>query len=317
MDPLDNAAGLAAFINTVETGSFSAAARLTGATPSSVSKSVARLERRLGVLLFARSTRTLNLTLEGAAYFERIAPLLRALTDAQDVVQTASAAGGRLRVSLPSDLGRLLLDPLTRLFLARHPLIRLEVDMTDRHVDLIREGYDLVLRAGRVDDTELVVRALGEAPLVLVAAPDHLDRHGRPETLEALRAARHVRYRLGGRPFPITFADGSTLSPEGVLDCDSGFALRAAAINGVGIAQLLRWTVEEDLRAGRLEIVMPHAPLPVVPLQILHAFGRFQPLRARLFADFLADQLAALTRTADRRARRWTRRDPGGRAFTG
>ncbi len=295
-DLLDNAAGLTAFINTVEAGSFSAAARLAGTTPSSVSKSVARLERRLGVVLFARSTRTLNLTLDGAAYYERVTPLLRALNEAQDVVQAAVAAEGRLRVSLPTDLGRLLMDPVTRIFLKRHPGIRLELDMTDRHVDLIREGYDLALRAGRVDDSGLVARPLGAAPLALVASPDHLDRHGRPRTLEALQAARHVRYRLDGRPFPITFADGATLSPEGVLDCDSGFALRAAAINGVGIAQLLRWTVDEDLRAGRLEIVMPDAPLPSVPLRILHAFGRFQPLRARLFGDFVAEQAAALAR---------------------
>jgi DNA-binding transcriptional LysR family regulator len=298
LDPLDNAAGLAAFVKTVETGSFSAAARLAGTTPSSVSKSVGRLERRLGVQLFARSTRTLGLTLEGSAYFERISPLLAALSEAQDVIQTASAAEGRLRVSMPTDIGRLLMDPITQIFLRRHPGIRLELDMSDRHVDLIREGYDLALRAGQVDDSELVVRSLGSAPLVLVASPDHLDRHGRPESLEALKAARHVRYRLGGRPFPIRFADGASLQPEGVLDCDSGFALRAAAVNGVGIAQLLRWTVDEDLRAGRLEIVMPHAPLPAVPLQILHAFGRFQPIRARLFSAFVAEQAATLAQAS-------------------
>jgi len=294
LDPLDNAAGLAAFINTVETGSFSAAARLAGTTPSSVSKSVARLERRLGVRLFTRSTRTLTLTVEGAAYFERVTPLLRALAEAQDVVQ--SAAEGRLRVSLPTDLGRLLLDPLTRTFMARHPGVRLELDMTDRRVDVVREGYDLAVRAGEVQDTELIARPLGSAPLVLIASPEHLDRHGRPETISQLAAARHVRYRLGGRPYPITFADGTSLSPEGVLDCDSGFAMRTAAVNGVGIAQLLRWTVDEDIRAGRLEIVMPHAPLPAVPLRILHAFGRFQPLRARLFSDFVAEQFQSLSR---------------------
>jgi DNA-binding transcriptional LysR family regulator len=293
-DLLDNAAGLTAFINTVETGSFSAAARQAGTTPSSVSKSVGRLERRLGVVLFARSTRTLSLTREGAAYFERVMPLVRALSEAGDVVR--SVAEGPLRVSLPTDMGRLLMDPLTQTFLKQNPGIRLELDMSDRHVDLIREGYDLALRAGRVDDTELAVRALAPAPLALVAAPDYLDRHGRPATLDALRSARHVRYRLGGRPFPITFADGATLSPDGVLDCDSGFALRAAAINGVGIAQLLRWTVDEDLRSGRLEIVMPDARLPTAPMQILHAFGRFQPLRARLFADFIAQQVARLAR---------------------
>lgn len=294
LDPLDNAAGLAAFVNTVETGSFSAAARLAGTTPSSVSKSVARLEARLGVRLFTRSTRTLALTVEGAAYFERVTPLLRALAEAQDVVQ--SAAEGRLRVSLPTDLGRLLLDPLTRTFMARHPGVRLELDMTDRRVDVVREGYDLALRAGEVQDTELIARPLGSAPLVLIASPEHLDRHGRPETIAQLATARHVRYRFGGRPYPITFADGTSLSPDGVLDCDSGFAMRAAAVNGVGIAQLLRWTVDDDIRAGRLEIVMPDAPLPAVPLRILHAFGRFQPLRARLFSDFVAEQFQSLAR---------------------
>ena len=134
---------------------------------------------------------------------------------------------------------------------------------------------------------------------MLIGSPEHLDLHGRPGSIEALKAARHVRYRLSGRPFPIRFANGAVLSPEGVLDCDSGFALRAAAINGVGIVQLLRWTVDEDLRAGRLEIVLPQIPLPAVPLQILHAFGRYQPLRARLFADFVAEQFAILARAVE------------------
>jgi DNA-binding transcriptional LysR family regulator len=295
IDPLDNAAGLSAFIDAVETGSFSAAARRAGTTPSSVSKSIGRLERRLGVRLFVRSTRNLAPTAEGAAYFERVAPLLRALAEAHDVVRTRSAEG-RLRVSRPTDLGRLLLDPLTRIFVQRHPGVRLELDLSDRHVDLVREGYDLALRAGAVQDPDLVARPVGAAPLALVASPEHLDRHGRPEDLEDLAAARHVRYSLGGEPFPIRFADGATLRPDGVLDCDSGFALRSAAINGVGVAQLLRWTVDEDIRAGRLEVVMPRRPLPVVPLRLLHAFGRFQPLRARLFSDFVADQLDQLSR---------------------
>lgn len=294
MDPLDNAAGLAAFVDAVETGSFSAAARRAGTTPSSVSKSIARLERRLGVRLFNRSTRTVVPTLEGQAYFERVMPLLRALTEAQDAVRTI--AEGPLRVSLPTDLGRLLMDPLTRVFMRARPDVRLELDLSDRRVDLIRDGYDLALRAGEVQDVDLVARPLGAAPMVLVASPEHLDRHGRPDSLESLATARHVRYRLNGQPFPIRFADGTTLSPDGVLDCDAGFALRAAALNGVGVAQLLRWTVDEDLRAGRLEMVMPDRPLPTAPLRLLHAFGRFQPLRARLFSDFVADQISALSR---------------------
>ncbi len=172
IDPLDNAAGLAAFINTVETGSFSAAAR-----PGRHDPLLGVQERGpAGAPAGRGAVRALDPHPEPdpggrRPISRRITPLLRALSEAQDVVQTAAAAEGRLRVSLPTDLGRLLMDPLTRDFLKRHPRIHLELDMTDRHVDLIREGYDLVLRAGQVDDTELVARPLGAAPLVLVAAP--------------------------------------------------------------------------------------------------------------------------------------------------
>jgi DNA-binding transcriptional LysR family regulator len=289
----DKTAGLAAFVSAVETGSFSAASERLGTTPSAISKSVARLELRLGAKLFRRSTRSLTLTVEGTAYYERAAPLLRGLEDAEEVVRSASKARGRLRITMPSELGRLLMDPLTNGFLPRHPEIRLEIGMTDRPVDLIREGYDLALRAGRLVDSDLAVRTLGELPMALVASPEHLDRNGRPGSLEELSRAAHVRYVLGGRPFPISFMDGQTVSPEGRLDLDSGFALRVAALNGVGIAYLLRCTVEADINSGHLEVILPQRQLERVHLHFLHAFGRIPPLRARLFMDFVAAEIAA------------------------
>ena len=176
----DKTAGLEAFVTTVEAGSFSAASERLGTTPSAISKSVARLEQRLGVKLFRRSTRSLTLTVEGTAYHERAVPLLRGLEDAEEVVRSASRARGMLRITMPSELGRLLMDALTNGFLPRYPEIRLEIGMTDRPVDLIREGYDLALRAGRLADSDLAVRTLGELPMALVASPEHLERNGRP-----------------------------------------------------------------------------------------------------------------------------------------
>jgi DNA-binding transcriptional LysR family regulator len=290
---LEQTTGLHAFVRTVEAGSFSAAARISGTTPSAVSKSVERLERRLGVKLFLRSTRALTLTIDGTAYYERVAPLLRALDEASDALSAAERAQGVLRVSLPGVLGPALVEALTRGFVPRYPEIKLEISITDRHVDLIREGFDVAVRAGEIGDIDWMVRRLSTLPLILVAAPQWLERVGPPATREALLLLPHIRYRLGSRVYPIRFADGSDLLAEGALDTDSGQAMRIAALGGLGVAQLLRLAVADDLAAGRLVEVFPRDPLASVPVQALHAFGRLAPLRVRLFTDFLADMLAA------------------------
>jgi DNA-binding transcriptional LysR family regulator len=180
------------------------------------------------------------------------------------------------------------MQAITTRFLPQHPQIKFDVSLTDRHVDLIREGFDLAIRVGRVADTGLMSRSLGELPLVLVASPSYLSAQGHPQSIDDLRQHAHVRYMLAGRPFPITFADGTSLTPEGALDADSADALRIAALNGVGIAQILRPNVREELSAGALNIVLPELPMPSVPVQVLHAFGRGMPSRARVFLDFVA-----------------------------
>lgn len=283
--------GLSAFVRAVEAGSFTAAARLLGTTPSAVSKSISRLEARLGTRLFHRSTRAFVLTDEGNAYYGRVAPLVRGLEEATEVLARPTAAVGRLRVSMPSDLGRTLLGPITATLLPRHPRLSLDVSVTDQHVDLIREGFDLALRAGHPGDSGLYARPLADLPLVLVASPAYLASHGEPRTVADLSRHRHVRYRLAGQPLPITFADGLRLPVDGTFDTDSGEAMRVAAVNGLGIAQLLRTIVQDDLAAGRLRQVLPDAPLRAVPLQVLHGFGRRLPTRARVFVDFVAAEL--------------------------
>lgn len=289
---LEPTTGLHAFVRVAEAGSFSAAARIVGTTPSAVSKSVERLERRLGVKLFLRSTRSLTLTVEGTAYYERVGPLLRSLDEAEDVLSNIDKAHGVLRVSLPGVLEQTLIEQLTSVFVQRYPDIKLEISVTDRHIDLVREGVDVALRAGTVDAPDWIVRRIASLPLVLVVAPDWLARAGPIETRDALSRAPHIRYRLGVRAYPICFADGSELVPDGVLDTDSGRVMRMAALAGMGIAQLLRLAVVDDLAAGRLVEVMPQAPLISVPVQTLHAFGHLPPLRVRLFTEFLTEVLA-------------------------
>lgn len=294
MDTLPHASALVAFATTVEAGSFSAASRILDSSPSAVSKAIARLEQRFGVRLFQRSTRVLTLTPEGAAYYERVAPLLRALDDASEVMQPEATAQGRLRITAPGDLGRLLMTPIVDRFLPAHPALKLEMSLADRHVDLIREGFDLAIRAGQVADSDLNVRQLAQMPLALVASPAYLKRRGVPSSIADLSGHAHVRYLLSGSAFPITFASGEAIRPEGVFDTDDGTALRAAALGGLGIIQILRLAVAEDLAAGRLTVVLPDVQLPRVPISVLHAFGRHAPVRARLFIEFLAEQLHSL-----------------------
>lgn len=290
---VDTSAGLAAFVRTIETGSFSDAARLLGASPSAVSKSVARLEARLGVRLIQRSTRTLALTAEGALYFERVAPLIQALADAEQALRTPDDVSGLLRVAAPSDLGRTVFAGWAERFARAHPRLKLELGIADRQVDLIREGYDVAIRVGALLENRLTARRLTTLQPVLVAAPVYLARRGQPAERADLAEHACLRYLTPAGPFPWTWADGSSLVPDGPFDTNDGVVLRQAALAGAGIAQLARIAVVDDLAAGRLDIVLPHLPMPGLEVHALHAYGRQAPQRVRLFIAFLQQQFAA------------------------
>jgi DNA-binding transcriptional LysR family regulator len=290
---VDTSAGLAAFVRTIETGSFSDAARLLGASPSAVSKSVARLEARLGMRLIQRSTRTLALTAEGALYFERVAPLIQALADAEQALRTPDDVSGLLRVAAPSDLGRTVFAGWAERFARAHPRLKLELGIADRQVDLIREGYDVAIRVGALLDNRLTARRLTTLQPVLVAAPAYLARCGQPAERADLAEHACLRYLTPAGPFPWTWADGSSLVPDGPFDTNDGVVLRQAALAGAGIAQLARIAVADDLAAGRLDIVLPHLPMPGLEVHALHAYGRQAPQRVRLFIAFLQQQFAA------------------------
>lgn len=291
---LNQSASLIAFVRAVEAGSFSAAARNAGTTPSAISKGISRLETELGTKLFRRSTRTLSLTPDGEAFFDRIAPLLRGIEDSADAIRPKGGARGRLRVSMPSELGRLLMKPITTEFLARHAELELDLTLSDRHVDIVREGYDVVFRVGPAVESDLKMRTLAQLDMVLVASPAFLRQWGDPGSMDELRELPFVRYLLWGRSLPVTFRDGTTIVPQGRIGLDTGFGLRSAALNGMGVAYLMKCTVQEDLDRGDLVQVMRKLRLPSMPLQALHAFGRLTPARVRLFSDFIARAMQPL-----------------------
>ena len=292
---LEKTGGLVAFVRTIDTGSFASAARLIGASPSAVSKSVARLEERLGVRLLQRSTRTLSPTAEGAAYYDRVAPHLRAIEEADDIVQIPRNVRGLLRISVVSTLGRPLIAAWAGSFLERYPDIKLELSVTDRRVDLIRESFDIAVRIGELQDTSLIGRSLGVLRYVLAASPRYLDRRGMPRSIDDLKQHACLRYLRAGRPLPFTFADGTRIVPEGPFDTDDAQYLIEAALEGAGITRFMRLAIQDDLANGRLHIVLPEIPMVTEPIHVLHPFGRQLPLRVRLFIDFLVEAVGGLS----------------------
>jgi DNA-binding transcriptional LysR family regulator len=292
---LNQSASLIAFVRVVEAGSFSAAARHAGTTPSAVSKAIQRLETELGVKLFRRSTRTLSLTPDGQAFFQRVAPLLRGIEDSADAIRPNGEARGRLRVSMPSELGRLLIGPITATFLGRHRGLELDLDLADRHVDVIREGYDVVFRVGTTVESGLKMRTLIRLETVLVSSPMFLRQWGEPRSTQELGALPFVRYLLDGRLRPLAFSDGSTILPQGRIGLDTGFGIRAAALNGMGVAHLMKCAVQEDLDRGDLVRLMPSLRLPSLPLLALHPFGRLAPMRVKLLTDFVEQEARKLS----------------------
>ncbi|MBV7518845.1 LysR family transcriptional regulator [Ensifer sp. ENS12] len=293
---LTEATGLIAFVRTVQAGSFSAAARSLGATPSSISKSISRLERLLGVHLFRRSTRLLAMTPEGEAFYDKVMPLLEQIDSSAEAVQSYRAPAGQLRASLPSELGRMILEPIFTDFIPRYPEISLSIGMTDRHVDLLRENYDVAFRVGQVEQAGLMCKTLSHLDMALVASPSLLRKHGEIESIGQLKNVPFARYIADGKPYPIGFVDGSNILPSGRIDLDSATAIRDAALSGVGAAHLIRRTVQDDLDRGLLVELLPHVKLQTVPFQAVHASGRLPTFRLQLFTDFIATMMRSPAR---------------------
>ena len=284
------------FTRVVEQGGFSAAARALAMTPSAVSKLVARLEARLGLRLFNRSTRQLQLTAEGRVFYERSVRVLADLADAERGAAANDAPRGRLSVNANVPFGEAALLPLVPAFLARYPEVTLDIVLTDEVIDLIEHRTDVAVRAGPLRNSSLVARKLGATRKSILASPAYLARHGTPRTPADL--ARHNclgfnRTRTlntwplleGGQPLSVSAVGNAQVS--------DGASLQRLAVAGVGLARLALFHARDDIAAGRLVPVLED--FNPGDLEEIHAVflghGGWLPARVRVFLDFLVENV--------------------------
>ncbi|WP_312164328.1 LysR family transcriptional regulator [Phenylobacterium sp.] len=282
------------FVRVVETGGLSAAARALKLTPSAVSKLMSRLETRLGARLLNRSTRKLQLTPEGEAFFARSVQVLADIDEAEREVLAGAAPRGRVRVNSVVDLGRQFVLPLVPAFLERHPDVTLDLVLTDQVVDLLGERADVAIRMGALRSSNLTARKLGESPAVVVGSPAYLARRGVPMRLEDLAHHHQMDFTFtrSVRNWPFRSADGEIvyLPGAGGVQVGDGASLRRLALEGAGLARLSVFAVADDIRTGRLVPVLeafnPGDVLEAHAVFLGHG-GRL-PARVRAFVDFLA-----------------------------
>jgi DNA-binding transcriptional LysR family regulator len=288
---MDNLAGFTAFVQAAEMRSFVAAGRVLGISASAVGKSIARLEERLGVRLFHRSTRSIALTSEGTVFLERCRRILGEIEAAElELSNSKSAPQGRLRVSLP--LVGSLLNPVLAAFARAYPQVELDLDFSDRRVDVIEEGYDAVVRAGESADSRLMSRQLGQFQLQLVAAPAYLAQHGTPELPADLLRHTCLLYKFpsSGKVEAWPLPEWNTLHAAGlptVLNCNNVDTLLHFAESGLGIAALPDFAVRAALAAGRLRPVLDAHRRHDGAFRILWPSSRHLTPKLRAFIDFL------------------------------
>ncbi|MEW5770549.1 MAG: LysR family transcriptional regulator [Pseudomonadota bacterium] len=294
---MDRFAEMRLFVAVVEAGSLSAAADRLGVAKSAVSRRLAELEARLGAELLHRTTRRLNLTDTGRAFFERAQRILADLEEAEQAVSQAHAeVRGRLKVALPLGFGLLHLMPLINEFLALHPAVEFDLDFNDRQIDLMQEGFDLAIRIARLPDSSLIARRLAPVRSVLCASPAYLARHGTPT--RAADLAGHVALVYSNLANPGVWhyvgPDGLAASvtvPVRLRANDGGF-LRRAAVAGHGLILLPSFYLGESLRAGELVPLLTDHAWPEASAYALYPPTRHLSRRVRALVDFLAERLA-------------------------
>lgn len=289
---MDSFSGLESFVRAADLQSFAKASRALGISASAVGKNVARLEQQLGLRLFHRTTRQVRLTQEGALFHERCRRILDELNDARAMMQAAvGTPRGRLRVSLPT-IGYRFLLPVLPAFKARFPEIELDLDFNDRLVDVVEEGFDVVIRSGELDDSRLVARRLGPFRFLLVASPVYLERRGMPRTPADLGGHACLRYQFSnsGRIEEWTVPGLPPLLPL-ELACNNMEAMLGAAVAGLGVAYMPDFLAREALARGELVRVLAPFVDHAGQFSALWPSSRQLSPKVRAFVDFAAANL--------------------------
>jgi DNA-binding transcriptional LysR family regulator len=295
---MDRFVAMQMFVRAVESGSLSAAARSLDQSLPMVSRHIAALERQLGARLLVRTTRRISLTEGGRTYYERAKRLLGDLREAEaEAAREHSVPSGRLVVSGSVTFGRFFMGELIAGYLRKYPEVEVRVLLTDRYVDLVGEGVDVALRIGRLGDSALVARKLGEIRRVVVAAPAYLKSRGRPRhpgdlgghdclLFTYLAEPEMWRFREDGRPLAIPV--------QGKLRADNQDVILEAAVRGAGIAQLPSWLVRPYLQSGRLVPLLQKHESPPFDVNVVFPHARLLSAKTRAFVDHLAAEWRGL-----------------------
>jgi DNA-binding transcriptional LysR family regulator len=295
---MDRFEQLSAFVEVARWQSFAQAARHLERHSSAVSRAIATLENRLGVRLLQRTTRRVTLSDAGREYFKRCEALLAEFDGADAAVRDhAASLRGNLRVSAASGTGQTLFAPIVPEFLATHPQVTLDLQLSNRYVDLVDEGYDLALRVGTLAaDSRLVVRRLASTRPVLLASPAYLERRRSPRTPQQLRDHACLVLDIGTRPQRWQLERGqirAAVEVAGPLRSNNSFALLRACRAGLGIALLPESVAGEDLSRGQLRRVLPGWVSSEQGIYAVYPSARFIPAKVRAFVEFVATRLRA------------------------
>lgn len=288
------------FCLAAEEGGFTAAALVAGVTPAAVSRSVGRLEERLGTKLFVRTTRSIRLTEGGRSYYEQCRQALTQLVDAErEVMGKQQEPSGTLRISLPTTYGHHRILPLLPEFRRRYPKVRVEAHLSNRNIDFVGEGYDMAVRVRAQPDSTLIARPLEDARLLVVAAPEYLQRIGTPLVLDDLQQHECIQFELpsSGRRITWLFSEGGKeremLTDGGYLCSDDVLGGVTLAKHGAGLFQTYCFIVERELAEGSLvEVLQPFAGRSR-PFTLLYPQHKHMPLRLRAFVNFIMEKQQA------------------------
>jgi DNA-binding transcriptional LysR family regulator len=289
---MDTLLSLRVFCAVAELKSFTAAADRLGLSPAMASKHVMRLEERLATRLLNRTSRRVSLTEAGALYFEQTRQMLEGLDEVEAAVsRAATTPRGRLRLSAPVWMANPLFASLLADYRARFPQVTLEVDLSGRHVDLVEEGFDLALRVTPTPDPGLIARTIAEISFHLVATPAHLDRFGRPGSVDALEGRPLLAYSLAHPDGVVSLGSGDSrrvIRFDPVLLTGNETLMHMAALQGMGLALLPKQLISEDLAAGRLERVGPDELRFDGRLLAVYPSRKYLSAKVRTFLDFMA-----------------------------
>jgi DNA-binding transcriptional LysR family regulator len=287
---------LQVFVSVIESGSISAAAEQVGQTPSAISRTLSRLEAKLDTTLINRTTRRMDLTEEGKFFLERARQILAQMEDLEERLSSRQQApSGRLRINAASPFMLHSIVPHVAEFRALYPDVQLELNSNDLIIDLLEQSTDVAIRIGALADSTLHARSLGTSPLNILASPDYLKQHGTPKTVEAL-----IEHSLLGftqtetlNHWPLRYAEGDRLLIHPAVSASSGETLRQLALAGQGIVCLSHFMTHEDIRTGRLQVLLPEANSGYrQPIHAVYYRNSQLALRIQCFLDFIQQKLA-------------------------